>query len=299
MLEIGCGDGFFLNEIFNYCRNAIGFEPFKTYKMAESYKGLKIFNEYFDPYSTVINEKISLFILRHVLEHIEQPLPFVGALNGLYSRDAEFMQNLFIEVPNASYLLENNMYFDFYYDHIFYFTDISLIYLLKKSGWNKIINIGDKYDEFLTLLCQNKEAISSDNRIDTERVKMIEKTSNVFSKMYAAWNKKLAEILLEIKGKGRKIAVWGAGSRGVTFLTVLCRERNFFDYVVDSDPNKKMLYIPVLGIQVFNPDIIAENPVDYILITAYTYFDEICSTLSKFRKNGLKIIKVYPDIEII
>lgn len=188
---------------------------------------------------------------------------------------------------------------DLYYDHIFYFSDVSLSYLLRKAGWSNIVDIGDKDGEFLAVL--SKSGIPQDFIDDVESEKVIEYLNDMksFLSQFDRWKQKLLNVLKEIKDGGKRIAAWGAGSRGVSFITALSREDFSFEYIVDTDPNKNMRYVPLTGTQVFTPDIIKRNPVDYILITSYTYFDEICSLLTDDRKNGLKVIRLYPKIKII
>lgn len=298
VLEIGCGDSFFLKEISAFSAKAIGFEPSKTAAMAQQYKSIYVINDFFKPSTAEINITIHLYVLRHVLEHINRPSEFIKALNGLFQGESE-IQNLFIEVPNTIHLLQNRMFFDLYYDHIFYFSDVSLSYLLRKAGWSDIVDIGDKDGEFLAVL--SKSGIPQDFIDDVESEKVIEYLNDMksFLSQFDRWKQKLLNVLKEIKDGGKRIAAWGAGSRGVSFITALSREDFSFEYIVDTDPNKNMRYVPLTGTQVFTPDIIKRKPVDYILITSYTYFDEICSLLKDDRKNGLKVIRLYPEIKII
>ena len=106
-------------------------------------------------------------------------------------------------------------------------------------------------------------------------------------------------MLSELCAQGKTIAVWGTGSRGVAMITSLQFEQFKTQYVIDSDSNKHFLYIPGILSQVFPPERLRQEPVDYLIITSYTYFDEIFSSLTWFREQGGRFIKVYPNIEII
>ena len=60
-----------------------------------------------------------------------------------------------------------------------------------------------------------------------------------------------------MRRSGIKPVVWGAGSKGVTFLNVL-KSDGAIDYLVDINPYKQGLYVPGTGQQVVSPDMLAE-----------------------------------------
>ncbi len=71
-----------------------------------------------------------------------------------------------------------------------------------------------------------------------------------------------------------------------------------YEYVVDSDPNKHGKYLPLLRRPVFSPEQLRLKPVDCVLVTSYTYFDEILAQLDWFRASGGNVIRVYPTPEV-
>ncbi|MCP4652308.1 MAG: methyltransferase domain-containing protein [Candidatus Omnitrophica bacterium] len=292
--EIGCGDGFFLEQMSRYCKQAVGFEPSPTFQMAKKYENIEVHNDYFDPaqQKQLEGKSINLFVLRHVLEHISDPLNYLESLNKCY-RVSQDQRALFLEVPNVSFLMENNLYFDFYYDHIYYFTSDYLISFLKKLGWKNVTEIESSQGEFLRIFCSN------DQDHDLDQLATDYSGVDSFAKGYQDWRQNISQCLSEIKSKGKKIGAWGAGSRGVTMISSIDQGEDFFNYVIDSDINKQKRFIPLLGIPVASSDALSKQPLDYLLITSYTYFNEIVKSIEKYRDKGLKIIKPYPEIEII
>lgn len=296
--EIGCGDGFFLNEISKYSRDSIGFEPSSTFDLAKKYQNIKIYNNYFNPHQPKMlrGKKINLFILRHVLEHLSNPFQYLKLLKECY-RVPEAEQGLLLEVPNAIYLMKNNFYFDFYYDHVYYFTPVFLVKFLKRLGWKKITLIESGQKEFLRVFCSNKDAVKTE-KLNKKVMLSYSCCATSFSKNYNIWKKQIIKQLEDLKKSRKKIGVWGAGSRGVTLINSIGRDNKFFSYAIDSDTNKQQRFIPVLGIPIVSVKILEKEPVDYLLITAQTYFYEIAKSLEKYTRRGLKLIKVYPKIEI-
>ena len=110
---------------------------------------------------------------------------------------------------------------------------------------------------------------------------------------------KLLEILSEINNSKKTFAIWGTGARGVSLLSNI--DLNIYkpSYFIDSDPNKIGLFPPVGNEKIVSPEYIEENPVDYILITSFTFFDEISNSLNNYKNNGGRLIKIYPSPKIV
>ena len=107
IIEVGCGSGFFLELLNNNGFEVVGFDP--------AYKGKnpKIQKRYFN-----LNSKISAngIILRHVLEHINDPYTFL--LNLKKKNNGGL---IYIEVPCFEWVLKKRTWFDVFYEHVNYF----------------------------------------------------------------------------------------------------------------------------------------------------------------------------------
>jgi hypothetical protein len=292
--EVGCGDGFFLNELSKFSGSAIGFEPSPTYSLAKQYPGVTVFHDYFYPDRPHQDIRgIHLFILRHVLEHFSDPFNCLENLKNFYDETGDG-QALFLEVPDAAFLIEENLYCDFYIDHIFYFTEYFLANFLRRIGWHSVRPINTENREFLGLFSVGLDGagISQVPRAQES----LSRKAFAFSRNYEHWKWQLLERLCSLKAKKRKIGVWGAGSRGVTMMTSLGVDRDFFTYVIDTDSHKQNRYVPLLGTPILSADILKEEPVDCLLVTAYTYFDEIAKSINENCGGGMTVLNPYRDI---
>ena len=86
LVEVGCGKGYFLEMLLAKGFKVTGFDP--TYEGAN----LNVKRQYFEPGAV---EQANGLILRHVLEHIENPVSFLALLkeaNGGIGK-------IYIEVP--------------------------------------------------------------------------------------------------------------------------------------------------------------------------------------------------------
>lgn len=303
VVEIGSGDGFFLKSLANLGANAIGFEPSSTYAVAAQHPGINVLNDMFRmDGDDRVGEVVDLVAMRHVLEHMQSPAEVLSALTGA-AFNGRKPKYLFIEVPNSIRLLEDNLYFDFYNDHVQYFCDHSLVQLFQSCGWNPVASIAGN-EEFLRMLCINADFGSganakAENGLVQSSPAKAKSAAADFRSSFTDWRADLNDLLAAQSEKGKSIAVWGAGARGISLLCGLGLEPSSISCVVDSDPNKHGRYLPVLHLPVSPLEQLKEQPVDCVLVTSYTYFDEIVGQLEWFKESGGTIIKIYPAPELV
>lgn len=94
LIEIGCGKGLFLDYLWGRGAQAKGFDP--TYE-GDSPLVQKVY------FSSDLNIKGRGLILRHVLEHVEDPVSFLFELAAANGNEGL----IYIEVPCLDWILEN------------------------------------------------------------------------------------------------------------------------------------------------------------------------------------------------
>ena len=303
VVEIGCGDGFFLGSLNELGARAIGFEPSSTFQVAAGQLGIQVFNENFRfDGNGRLDFETDVVVMRHVLEHMESPKEVLALLRNR-SFGSPAPEFLFLEVPNAVQLLENNLYFDFYNDHVQYFSHHPLDLMLNSVGWKPMASIGAT-DEFIRLLCRNNDYSqdtpeSYSNRLDPMNREPVKSAALKFRGNFSEWKESLNSIISSQRDADRSIAVWGAGARGVAMLCGLGLDESSIAYVVDSDTNKHGKYLPVINLPVSPVDRLRVESIDCVLVTSYTYFDEILRGLEWFRSSGGRVIRVYPEPELL
>lgn len=308
VLELGCGDGHFLKLLSSLGANAIGFEPSSTFQLAKNQSGIEVHQEHFDFQGRQeLDPKVDVVVMRHVLEHLDSPLQALKSLRVNTSRQTS-PRFLFLEVPNVYQLLMDNLYFDFYNDHVQYFSHGSLGCLTKLAGWRPMAWIEGR-EEFLRLVCVDENSPEDTvnlpgsnltNSVETpEAGEDIAASAADFGSNFLRWTDALAHIINDFRDGGGRVAVWGAGARGVALLSGLGLSPDNYSYIVDSDANKHARYFPSMQVPIFPPEHLREDPVDCVLVTSYTYFNEIFSQLEWFRAAGGRVIRAYPVPKIV
>jgi hypothetical protein len=85
------------------------------------------------------------------------------------------------------------------------------------------------------------------------------------------------ETLGRFSALGRRVAAWGAGSKGVTFLNTF-PGHSPVEYIVDLNPRKHGKYVAGTGQQIVPPAFLQDYRPDAILIMNPLYQDEIRRT---------------------
>jgi C-methyltransferase C-terminal domain len=77
----------------------------------------------------------------------------------------------------------------------------------------------------------------------------------------------------------RKIVVWGAGSKGVTFINMV-PGADRISALVDVNPHKHGRFAPQTGTPVLSPEALRGQPVESVIIMNPLYQDEIARAVA-------------------
>ena len=259
-IEIWCWDWVFSKELMSKWVDMYAIEPSgKAYEKAKK-TWIKVERKNIKD----VNKKFDFFILRQVLEHIENPNIFLGEIVSIMK--GEF--NWIIEIPRLEYLYEKNRIFEFYPEHLAYYDLVTLANLL----WNFffIDSIEKSFDwQYLLAKVSNKK-MNLD--IEMKDIKQLDKIIN----KYKPW-----EIIMR----------W-AWAKWINILSLLSNYKAI-GTIIDSDINKWRKYTPATHIQIQNKDILKNNTkIKAIIIASDMYKKEIVlELLTKYNfKNDIIFI---------
>lgn len=222
IVEVGCGKGYFLEMMEAKGFEVQGYDP--TYQGSNP----KVVKEYFTPDLGIRGDGL---VLRHVLEHIQDPVIFLTRLSEANGNAGK----IYIEVPCLDWIIKNNAWFDVFYEHVNYF---------RLSDFDKIF--GKVYESGRIFGGQYLYVIAdlSDIRIPTYDAANTIRFSLKFP---------------EENNFGNKIVIWGGGSKGVVFSSLMERAGIPVSTVIDINPRKQGKYLPITGLKVENPDDALQN----------------------------------------
>jgi protein O-GlcNAc transferase len=256
VVEIGAGNGHFLKALAKQRPQGryIAYDP----NGALDTEGgmIEFYAELFDPAVHLARYRPDLIIIRHMLEHLENPLGFVQTLG--YAADWEGLNTaLFVEVPCIDRVFETGRTVDFFYEHNSHFTTASLGRLLGRSH-AQIVQIARGYEDEV-VYAYAKLGHCEAGRLITENAKAFRTQALNLDQQMNAQLTALAE-------SGKTVAVWGGTGKAATFINRYGVDKERFPIVVDSDSAKAGTYVPGTGQVIHTPNYLLKHPVDVIVI---------------------------------
>ena len=276
IVEIACGKGDFLAQLCQSGGNrGYGFDP--SYEPGrhsdEALHNVTIVQDYYsDKYAEI---EADLICCRHALEHIDTPQEFLNIVRSAVGDNKDAA--LYFEVPNSLYTLRDLGIWDIIYEHCGYFCESSLARAFTNSGFSINRSSETFGKQFLSI---EAVPVTSDEMADETPfdVAAVAAYADAFEKEYqekvALWKSRLEKF----KHEQRRVVVWGAGSKGVTFLNILKAQGEVAN-IVDLNPHKQGKYVPGTGHQVVSPEFLKDSKPDTVIVMNPVYADEIAEML--------------------
>lgn len=222
LVEVGCGKGLFLELLLSHGFDVTGFDP--TYEGNNP----RVLRHFFGP---GVGIRANGLILRHVMEHIPNPVSFLQQLahaNGGNGR-------IYIEVPCLDWICKRRTWFDVFYEHVNYFrlSDFDRIFAnVIESG--RIF--GGQYLYVVADLASVRVPVAD------------EKVAFAFPKDFTD------RITERDPFWTPSPTVWGGASKGVIFSLMKQRIGQPVKTVIDINPAKQGKHLPVTGLLVQSPE---------------------------------------------
>lgn len=302
MLEIGCGQGNFLRLLCQIGNNrGIGFDPSYSpdkNKKADNPEQITFIQ---DVYSKQYKDyKADFICCRQLLEHLSAPVEFLASLRNSFEHNPHTI--FFFEVPYVLFTLGDLGIWDLIYEHPSYFSKSSLSFLFDSCGFS-IKRIQERYHgQYLSIeaslnnensLPETKELKSEDKIPGNERISSdYKELVSCLKTFHHEYKRKIHEWksrLKKFENEGKKLILWGAGSKGVTFLNILNIQHQI-KYVIDINSRKQDCYIPGTGQKILSPSFLLRHPPDVIVVMNPVYQQEI--------KNMTKNMDISPSFLI-
>lgn len=245
LVEIGCGKGFFLEKLVQKGFEINGFDP--------AYEGNNPRIQRVPFSSDVLNAAQGL-ILRHVLEHIQNPLEFLQQIADANGNTG----HIYIEVPCFDWICQKRAWFDIFYEHVNYFR------LSDFNRWlGTIYESGHLFGgQYLYVVADLGSLKNNSKSIQQDRI--------LFPQDF------LSAINTIQESKTKKV-IWGGASKGVIFALLMERAGQPVDIVIDINPAKQGKYIAATGLEVLSPDAALPelSPGSSIYVMNSNYLEEI------------------------
>jgi len=284
IIEIGCGQGEFLTLLCELGDNrGIGFDP--AYDSERSpgptQQSVTFIKDFYS--ETYADHCADFYCCKMTLEHIQHTADFVSTVRRSLGDQQDAI--VFFQVPDVTRILQEVAFWDIYYEHCSYFSLGSLARLFWKCGF-EVMSLAKEYDgQYLMIEAKpgngKGQGDSRSRPMEQEDdLEALVRDVNHFSRNYAHKLDSWQRDLRRLKQAGQRAVIWGAGSKGVAFLTTL-GIRDEIDFAVDINPHKHGTYMAGTGQEIVAPEFLREYRPDVVIVMNPVYCDEIQQALDR------------------
>jgi len=224
------------------------------------------------------------------------------AVDSLLTKDGMFV----IEGPHFLNLIEALEYDTIYHEHLLYLSVKPLNSLFNRFGFEvfdveEVLIHGGSIRIFVCRKGEHDITNSVNQIIEKEEKASLFSISrlNKFSEQVQEHKKELRELLLGIKKTGKTIVAVSAPAKGMTLLNYCDIDSNIIDFITEKSPLKIGKYSPGAHIPIFSDEKLREKKIDFALVLAWNFSDEIMENLSDFKNAGGKFIIPIPKPKIV
>ena len=273
VFEIGCGRGDFLLELCTRT-GAAGYAAEPSFR-EERLEGpaadrVSIERAFFSP--DLVPEGVGAVVCRHTLEHVHDVAGFLRDLRLGLRRAPDAV--VVFEVPDTVRVLRETAFWDLFYEHCSYFSPGSLARAFRAAGLVPE-RLELTFDEqYVLVTARAGEPGTGDALALEEEPAQVVELALAFAERVRAARDEWGERLRAARARDETSVIWGAGSKGVAFLSTL----GLADEVacaVDVNPAKHGMFMPGSGHEIVAPERLRELRPSTVVVMNPVYAAEI------------------------
>ncbi|MDG6933032.1 MAG: methyltransferase domain-containing protein [Nitrososphaerota archaeon] len=279
-------------------KKVIGVEPATNMAMIANKAGLQTVNSFFTNKlsKSLVNKygKADLIVANNVFAHITNPYDVLLGMKNLIKNDGKIV----IEVQWFRDVLRKLSIDTLYSEHYYEWTTRAMIKLSDRVGLKlvKAIHLPNQQGGSIRFILQF-------DGITDRKLENIEQIDGVYNldkildmqNLVEKRRKKLVKLLTNLKSRRKKIVIWAVPAKVSTILNLFNIDSSLIDCAYDATPTKIGRYIPGVGIEIKDEDLLnpemADRP-DYIIIGAWNYLNYAMRKLKWFTDDGGKLINL-------
>jgi methylation protein EvaC len=306
VVEIGSNDGIMLKNFADQKIEHLGIEPSKNVAEVAIKKGINTISEFFDEgvAKRIISEhgQADAFLGANVMCHI----PYIHSVLKGIKLLLKPKGVLIFEEPYLGNIIEKTSYDQIYDEHAFYFSIISIRYLMNMHDLEIIDAIPQSVHGGSMRYCiSHKGAYKPTNKLEEYISKEFflgldkMETFIQFKKNVEHSKSELISLLNKIKKEGKRVVGYGATSKSTTVINYCNLSSDLIEFIVDTTPIKQNKFTPGKHIPVLPFDKFYSNYPDYTLLFAWNHLEEIMAKEINYTQSGGKWILYVPSIHVL
>jgi SAM-dependent methyltransferase len=272
VVEVGCGNGVFLRKLVERAGGSTvgyGFDP--AYMGPDVALGGRLLfqKRFYD--GDAADVRAEAIVCRHVIEHVAEPLALLRSVRQAVRAAPD--ARVFFETPCVEWILQHSVVWDFFYEHCSLFSARSLALAFERAGFQTRSVRHVFGGQYLWLEAAPGEVTAAWPDA-TARAEMTQRFAALERQRQQTWT-----TLLDRLARRGRVALWGAGSKGVTFANLVDPDGQTLACVVDMNPRKQGKFLSGTGHRIVALEHLGKGGVSSVLVLNPNYTAEIAHVL--------------------
>jgi methylation protein EvaC len=310
VLEFGCNDGVLLKPLADQgIQRVIGVDPARNVLASIDDPRLTLINGFFDEKvaAEVVAKygKVDMVMANNVYAHIPDIQGITRAVEAVLADDGVFV----FEVHYLGKVVDEMQYDMIYHEHLYYYSLVSAIAHFARydmvvfdvkpvpiHAGSMRFYVGKKRGRHAS---QVSDAVRALERQERERGFDRHETFRRFSDDVAATREALMALVTRLRAAGKRIAGYGASGRANTVIQYCGLDPRHLDFMIDDAPAKAGYFTPGSHFEIFPSKVLeGPNPPDYLLVFAWSFFEEIRKRNLGYLERGGRMILPLPEVSV-
>lgn len=305
-VDIGSNVGVLLRGFQQCGYRVLGVEPAANIAAIAEKEGIQTITEFFGPeLATRIVQKhgrAKVITATNVFAHVPDLHRLMDGIKTLLDEDGIFV----IEAPYFVHLLDSLEYDTIYHEHLSYLSLRPLVPFFERHGMTLFDVMQEDIHGGSIRMFVARQSVYPSTRIvtdlmDEERHRRIHSmdTLKAFALRVSDHRDALLELLLSLRRQGKRIAGVSAPAKGMTLLNYCKIGENILEFLTEKSQLKIGRYAPGSHLPIKPDQALCNENIDYALILAWNFKDEIMYNLSDFSERGGRFIIPIPDPQVV
>jgi novobiocin biosynthesis protein NovU/D-mycarose 3-C-methyltransferase len=302
VLEVGSNDGAALEVARARGFDVVGFDPSAKALMPDT--GVEFVPAFFgmDIATKWVQgrKRPRVIFSRHTLEHAFDPVDFLTAAGAILDPEGAIV----IEVPYLRLQLRGNHFEGMSVQHESFFSIASMLRCLEAAQLRATaVTLVPLDGGSMVITARPREAVNGVAptpalaallALEAEEGLTQPRGLEAFRESFEVFKRQVRDALTRAVDDGRRIAAYGAGSKGHQVLNALCLDSSIVSCVVDDTPGKAGKFVPGCGLPVVTQKEVLEDLPDIVLVTAPTHIKELLANTRSLQSAGASFFVTTP-----
>jgi len=304
--EVASNDGYLLQHFVAAGIPVIGVEPAGNVAAVAREKGIRTEVCFLGPETgeSVAAQygRADLVAANNVYAHIPDIIGFSQGLANLVKPDGLVT----LEFPHLLRLIERRQFDTIYHEHYQYLTLLTASRALAKGGLT-VVDVEELGTHGGSLRVHAKHTeTAGEPSVAVKAVLDAEAAAGLhtfdghkgFADEVFTIKRDLLDFLMKARAEGKRVVGYGAPGKGNTLLNHCGIREDLLEYTVDRSPHKQGMFLPGTHIPIHEPERIAADRPDYVLVLPWNLRTEISAQLSYVRDWGGKLVYPIPALDV-